>query len=45
MFKERTQYSRFSLTTDMQGQNYKESLAMTVYVTFISLSQQGKCLL
>ena len=29
----------------MQGQNYKDGLAMTVYVIRISLSQQGKCLL
>jgi hypothetical protein len=45
MFKEGTQHSRFSLTTEIQGQNYKDSLAMNVYVMFISLSQQGKSLL
>jgi len=45
MFKERKEHDRFSLTTDMQGQNYKDGLAMTVYVMCISLSKQGKCLL
>ena len=28
----------------MQGQNYKDGLAMTIYVICISLSQHGECL-
>jgi hypothetical protein len=44
MFKARKQQSRFSLTIDVQGQHYKDGLAMTVYLISISWVQQGNYL-